>query len=197
MTTLIKIILKQGWQAMKRRFDSRHCFIALLGFLSFMLISYDSAPPRSDKELYLAFHKDITQRARLVDVEYEPFATAVASRDVAKIMNAAKEIEGRVQVAVSRLKETPVPVLQNKDAYKMLKEARNLFSTAYDYRLRMLSNIVDFSKKPSLGSMIEFKKNREGYDKLSALSVAKLMAAGGKLGLKVNEITGVQVAQSN
>jgi hypothetical protein len=182
---------------MRRISGNGHRFITLLGIISFILISCDSAPRRSDKELYLAFCKDITERTRLVDVEYEPFAQAFASRDVAKILNVAKEIKARVRNAVSHLEETNVPALRDKSAHEMLKEAKVAYSMAYRARLEMLSNVIEFSKKPSPGPMIEFKKNREDYEKLSVVYASKLMAAGGKLGLKAIEIADIQVARSN
>lgn len=154
----------------------------------FFFTSCDSTPPKSDKELYFLFHKDIMARCQTIDDKYKPFTMAISTGDIIEAVGIASEIQDNVRDLWSKLDAVEVPTLKDKEAEKNLKDSKDLISSAYFHKYETLTNIIEYSKQPSLYSLATIKKSSEKVQVQALFGVTSLITAGGKLGLSIDEI---------
>jgi len=164
-------------------------FGLIIGISTIIFIAHcDSTPPKSDKELYFTFYNDIVARMNDFDNKIKPFQNAVAVKEHLEAINIASSIEDDVTQLWSKLQGVSVPDLQNKTAQKELDQAKEYLSDAYFNKSQALKAFVEYSKKPSPYLMAKITKDSNQTQTLMLGGSAKLIAAGGELGLSIDQI---------
>lgn len=164
----------------------------LCAFFIFMIciISYIgySTPPKSDKELYLDFYKNIMAKVKTFDEGYKPFIDAAAANNTMTAIGIASEIDQPIRQLWADIDRVSVPELKDQNALKELTNAKKLISYAYLSKCEGISAYLEYYKNPSTYSLaIVGKKAKDAQSQLF-IGMGSLITAGIQLGLKPDDI---------
>ncbi|MGA2525807.1 MAG: hypothetical protein ABSF79_04235 [Smithellaceae bacterium] len=160
----------------------------MIPIILLLFLSCDLTPPKSDKELFFIFYKNIIERVNNIDDKLKPLGEAAATNDTLKTIGIATEINDDVSQLCSRLQEIEIPNLKNKEAQKELENAKNFLSSAYFNKSKVVSAFVEASKQTSLYSEAVIKRSTEKSEIQYILGLASLIKSGQILGLTKDEI---------
>jgi hypothetical protein len=162
----------------------------LIGIGTIIFIAHcDSTPPKSDKELYLIFYKDIMSKVKAFDEGYTPFINAVSKGKAIKAIGIAIEIDQPIRQLWLNIDRISVPDLKNKDVQDELTKAKKLISYAYLSKCEAISAYIEYSKNPSPYSLAIIENKVKDVQSQLFIGMGYLISSGAKLELQPNEIT--------
>lgn len=146
---------------------------------------------RTDLELFREYYSKIIGKTSLADKVYKPFGISLDSGDSLSSMSIAIRIERDYRKCWVDIDREFSPQLANAEASELLKEGHERLSGAYYCKLNVIEGFVKLSKSPSLSIVAEVKESAEKVTPMMVSGLAKLFAAGEKLGMAPEDIANI------
>jgi hypothetical protein len=151
----------------------------------------NKTPNRTDLELFKEYYSKIIGKTALADKVYKPFGLSLDSGDSLSSMSIARRIERDYRKCWVDIDREFSPKLENAEASELLKDGHEKLSGAYYCKLNVIEGFVKLSKSPSISIVGDVKESAERVTPLMVSGLAKLFAAGEKLGMAPEDIANI------
>lgn len=163
---------------------------ALIGVISislFIPLSLNSES-KSDKELYQAFHQEISAKLAEMDVLFKPFADAMTKGDLFGATRIALDIKYPMNHKWSEVSSMSIPSLKNKEARKKLQEAKDAYSYAYMYKANIIEEFISFSESQNMKNLAEITNMSDKVGTLVIGGTVAMFECGSMIGVDMSTI---------
>ncbi len=163
--------------------------VAAIGAGLFANLTSDknSAPVKSDKELFTAYYSEMMAKIKDADQIYAPFADTLGNGDIVGATQIALRIKQPINSKWSEISNIKVPNLRNQEAKQKLDKAHEALSNCYLYKSSIVSDFIDYADAPSIKKMAEIKTSAEKIQTYMLGGMAAMIEAGDKAGITQEE----------